>query len=52
MVNGIDPDGLPLNRAYQLVMYLLALDRLSLKAKFRVRALDQGEYERMEDLIE
>lgn len=52
MVNGIDPDGMPLSRANQLVIYLLVLSKLSQRARFNVRALDLGEYERMEDLLD
>jgi hypothetical protein len=43
---------MPLHKAYQLVMYLLALDRISHRCKFQVRALDQDEYERMENFID
>lgn len=43
---------MPLPKAYQLVMYLLALDQMSFRYKFPVRALDQDEYERMENHLE
>jgi hypothetical protein len=51
-VNRIDPDGMPLHKAHQLVTYILALDALSFKHKFQVRALEQAEYERMENYLD
>jgi hypothetical protein len=43
---------MPLPQAHKLVMYLLTLDALSFKHKFQVRALEQSEYDRMENYLD
>lgn len=50
--NGMEPDGWPLSVMHQQVMYLLALDKIGRMIKFPIRALQQDEFEKMENFLD